>query len=68
MVLTTEQIIELLKNREDVHVCVTDEYAERVSVELGQAKKVTIIVNNHDPKKAVRLTDTYPGGFFNGYN
>jgi CO dehydrogenase nickel-insertion accessory protein CooC1 len=48
MILTTKQIIELIRNRDCVHVVDTDALTETVSVRLEEAKPITIIINNQD--------------------
>lgn len=46
--LKTKDIIELIKDREDVNVAITDPAVHTVHVDLLKAKHVTIIVNNAD--------------------
>jgi predicted GNAT family N-acyltransferase len=50
MILTTKQIVDLLRSREDVRVVEGDTYCQYIQIEMmhKDAKKFTIIVNNTD--------------------
>lgn len=57
MILTTEQIVELLRSRGDVHIVDGDKHAVRVSVDMlyEDAKKFTIIINNTNVPEVKRM-------------
>jgi hypothetical protein len=55
MILTTKEIIELIRNRDCVHVVDTEPLTQTVSVKLEDAKPITIIINNQDIEALRRI-------------